>query len=230
MPSFQIIDKLLETPLFQGISKTDLHEIVGKTKFGFIKYEAGKVIVRADSYCNEIQFLLNGTLEMITDSMDHSYTMTEYLSAPHQIQLQRLFGIRQRYTSTFKAKTPCNLMTLSKTEVVKLYNTYEVFRINIVNQLATDYQKLADRQFAVQGETLRSRIIHFFLSHSLVPSGEKFLKIKMNTLAEELNDSRLNVSIELNKLQKEGLIELSRGMIHILAMEQFSSASKRHEK
>lgn len=224
MPSFQIIDKLLELPLFQGISKTDLHEIVGKTKFGFTKYEPGKTIVRAESYCNEMIFLLNGTIKRTTESVDHSYIVTEYHSAPLQIQPQRLFGLRQRYTSTFTAATICNMMTLSKAEVIKLYDTYEVFRINLINQLASGYQKLADRQFAPQGNTLRLRIINFFSNHSYTPSGEKLFKIKMNTLAEELNDSRLNVSRELNKLEDEGLIILSRGMIHIPAMELFSSA------
>ncbi len=219
MPSFQIIDKLLETPVFQGISKSDLHEIVGKTKFGFAKYEEGKTIVRADSYCSEMLFLLSGTIEIIADSADHSYSVSEYCTAPLQIQPQRLFGLRQRYTSTYKAKTPCSLMILSKAEVVRLYNNYEVFRINLLNQLASDYQKLIDRLWTSAGNTLRTRIIHFFLVHSYRPAGEKFFKIKMNTLAAELNDSRLNISIELNNMQDEGLIKLSRGMIHIKALE-----------
>lgn len=219
MPSFQIIEKLLETPFFQGISKSDLHEIVGKTKFGFAKYDEGKSIVRAESYCNEMLFVLSGTVEIITESADHSYTVSEYCTAPLQIQPQRLFGLRQRYTSTYKAKSPCSLMTLSKSEVVKIYNNYEVFRINLLNQIASDYQKLADRQWASSGNTLRSRIVNFFKVHSYRPAGEKFFKIKMNTLANELNDSRLNVSIELNKLQNEGQISLSRGMIHVIALE-----------
>ena len=41
----------------------------------------------------------------------------------------------------------------------------------------------------------------------------------MTTLAHELNESRLNISIELNKLQDDGLISLSRGMIIVPALE-----------
>ena len=55
--------------------------------------------------------------------------------------------------------------------------------------------------------------------HSIHPAGEKKIKIKMTTLAHELNESRLNISIELNKLQDDGLISLSRGMIIVPALE-----------
>lgn len=40
-------------------------------------------------------------------------------------------------------------------------------------------------------------------------------KIKMETLAQELNDSRLDISTALNSMQKAGLLTLSRGKIFI---------------
>ena len=39
-------------------------------------------------------------------------------------------------------------------------------------------------------------------------------------LAEEMNDSRLNVSRVLNSLQAEGFIELHRGRIEIAQLER----------
>ena len=42
----------------------------------------------------------------------------------------------------------------------------------------------------------------------------------MERLAEELNDSRLNVSRVLNRLQAEGLLELHRGRIDIPQLER----------
>ena len=220
MPSFQFIEKLLETPLFQGLSKADLHEIVGRTKFGFSKYDADRIVVRADGYCSELLFLLNGTIDISVDSADHAFTVTERLSAPLQIQPHRLFGLNQHYTATVRTFTPCNFMTLSKSEVMKLHANYDIFRINLTNLLATSVQRYENRLFATPGDSLRARIVRFFTMHSTHPAGEKIIKIKMNTLAHELNDSRLNVSIELNKLQSEGLIALSRGLIRIPALER----------
>ena len=42
----------------------------------------------------------------------------------------------------------------------------------------------------------------------------------MTRLAEEVNDSRLNVSIQLNAMEDEGLITLQRGIITIPALEK----------
>jgi Mn-dependent DtxR family transcriptional regulator len=42
----------------------------------------------------------------------------------------------------------------------------------------------------------------------------------MERLAEELNDSRLNVSKALNQMQRDGLIELHRGRVVIHQLER----------
>jgi predicted transcriptional regulator len=52
------------------------------------------------------------------------------------------------------------------------------------------------------------------------PAGEKTLYIKMETLASLIAESRLNVSRELKKMHHDGLIQLTRGMIHVPALEQ----------
>jgi CRP-like cAMP-binding protein len=220
MPDFQFTEKLLNTPLFQGISKSDLHTIVGYTKFGFGKHRPGEVIVKANEPCTGLIFLLNGTVEATTKASDNSYEVTEHLGAPMQIQPERLFGLHQTYTSTFRAQTVCNTLSLMKSEVTRLCNNYEVFRINIINLLSSGMQKAEERSWLAGRIPLRMRIIRFFTLHCLRPAGEKTVKIRMNDLAGEVNDSRLNISRELNKLQSENLIRLSRGTIHIPALER----------
>ena len=42
----------------------------------------------------------------------------------------------------------------------------------------------------------------------------------MTRMAEELNDSRLDVSRCLNQLQRDGLLQLQRGMIDIPSLER----------
>jgi DNA-binding GntR family transcriptional regulator len=42
----------------------------------------------------------------------------------------------------------------------------------------------------------------------------------MTQLAQELNDSRINISQALNQMQDDGLITLHRGRIHIPMLER----------
>jgi Mn-dependent DtxR family transcriptional regulator len=68
-------------------------------------------------------------------------------------------------------------------------------------------------------ESLESRIIRFVSDRCLRPAGKKIINIKMTQLAKEINDSRLDVSKALNRMEKMGLVELRRGYIYINKIE-----------
>ena len=69
-------------------------------------------------------------------------------------------------------------------------------------------------------DSLEDRIVRFFVQHCIYPAGPKVFHILMNRLADELNDSRLDVSRALNALQREGKIVLRRGRVIIPLMER----------
>ena len=131
-----IYDQLLQFSLFQGMSRADLMEVVTHTKFGFSKLAAGKTVVKEGNDCKQLFFLTNGTIECETQNDDRTCRVVESISAPYSLQPERLFGLTQRYTSTFKTITSCNLITLDKQEVLLLLETQLVFRLNMLNLLA----------------------------------------------------------------------------------------------
>ena len=215
----QLYDKLLQLPLFQGMSHDDLTLVVGHTKIGFHKLSAGRLLVKDGDICDQLYCLMSGALTVETIADDRSYTFEETLSAPDLIQPERLFGLTQRFTHTYTTKTDCCLIALDKAETTKLIDQFIIFRLNLMNRIATNLQRAERRPWRRQPSDLRGRIIRFFEMHSLRPAGEKRITIKMIQLAHELNDSRLNISIVLNALQAENLLTLYRGRIHIPALE-----------
>ena len=215
-----IFERLLLLPLFQGMNNADLTTIIGQTKFGFHRFTEGKEVIREGSPCNQLYFLMSGTLSTTTDSDDHGFSMTEQITAPAILQPERIFGLTQHHTRSFIALTSCNCMTLDKSEVLRLTEEYVVFRINLLNILSTQSQRLQRRLWHQQPRELDKRIIRFLESHCLHPAGPKTLRIKMTRFAEELNDSRLNVSRALNRMQENGLITLHREHIVIPDMRR----------
>ena len=215
-----IYDRLLLLPLFQGMSSADLTALSGTTKFSFQRYEAGKTVVSEGDVCDHLCFLMNGELRVTAEADDHSYTLTETMHAPDILQPERIFGLTQRFTRTFTTLTECNCMTLQKSEVIRLANEYDVFRINLFNVISAQSHHLQRHLWHPQPDTLDQRIVRFIVERSLRPAGAKTLHIKMMRLAHELNDSRLNVSRALNRLQTSGLLQLHRGRIEIPALEQ----------
>ena len=220
MAVLQIYDRLLQFPLFQGMSRDDLEIVAGHTRFGFLKVSAGRQIIHAGDPCTHLYFLINGTLKIETYSDDSRYSVTEQMSSPYILQQESVFGYYQRYTHNFYALTDANFLTLDKEEVVRLSEDFLVFRLNLMNHLATQSQKLIQMQWRRSPQSLRERIVRFFFQHTLYPAGPKTFHILMERLAEEVNDSRLNVSRALNRMQESGVIELHRGRIEIPQLER----------
>lgn len=215
-----LYDKLLQFTLFQGMSHADLMEVVGHTKFNFSKQPVGQRIVKEGDICNHLIFLTTGALSVETVSDDHTCRVCEVVNAPYVIQPEQLFGLTQRYTSTFKTCDDCSLITIDKQEVLLLLETQLVFRLNMLNSLAADSQRLRHRAWRSAPQSLHNRITRFFFSRCLYPAGPKTFYILMTQLAAELNDSRLDISRALNEMEDDGLLTLHRGRIEIPMLER----------
>ena len=221
--TLQLYDHLLRFQLFQGLSRTELLQMAGNTKFGFRKEEAGVTMVRDGNACRELLFLISGTLQLTTRSDDGSYRLTERLTAPWLLQPEVLFGATPRITGTCVTQEPCHFITLSKEEVLRLTNDFLIIRLNLLNLLATMVQKKTRQPWRRAAVSLRERFVRFVMDHSAYPAGPKTLHILMTRLADDLNDSRLDVSRMLNALQREGLAELHRGRIEIPSLEKLAT-------
>ena len=212
MSTNRLYDSLLSLPLFLGMTCYDFQNVAGKTRFDFQKLEAGETIVEEGTSCTRLYYLISGDIKVITQADDYGYQVEEDISAPESFQLERLFGLTQRFTHTYVAKNNCSIMSVSKQEIMKLSDEYEIFRINLLNLVCTQSQKNNRRLFRVPAKTLSERLIRFFESHSVRPAGEKIFHIKMTRLAEEMNVKRIYVSKALNELQSEGQKTLSQNI------------------
>ena len=218
----QLYDKLLGIPLFQGLSSSDLQSIVSSVKFGFYRHKRGQTIIEESQPCQGLVFVLDGDVDMITVSADHSFSVTEVPLLPHAIEPERVFGLNQHYARSYVARSQCHCLAIGKDDVMRLATDYVVFRINLLNTISTLSQRLSRQIWACHGSDNRSRVVRFLKEHCVIPSGRKVLHIKMQQLADEINIARLDVSNVLNALDAEGKIILQRGIITIPKLENLS--------
>lgn len=216
----ELQEHLLELPLFQGMSRNDLEQILSETKFRQLSFARGKVIVHEGETCNKLYFLVKGQITTTCHSDDKSYSITETLAAPNILQPERIFGLMQRYTRTFAAKTNCDLICLGKKEVMLMSDNYEIFRLNLLNIICTLSQRSDRQMWKLRPKGIRHKIARFIEERSLRPAGEKIVNIKMERLAEEISESRLNVSKALKAMNDEGVISLRRGEFCVHAFER----------
>lgn len=222
--SLIIYDMLLRLPLFQGMSKTELAEVVGHTKFEFVRFPETSTIVKEGSVCSHLSFLIKGTMNSMMHSDNHTFRVEEQWNAPNMLQLESLFGLTQRYAMNFTALTRCDIMSISKAEVIRLTETYEIFRINLLNIISTHIQRLSHKPWRPTPHSLHEKLVRYFSDHCHRPAGEKTMYVKMEDLSKAIGESRLNVSRELHAMEQDGLIVLGRERIHIPALEELLKA------
>ena len=222
--TIQLYQQLLEMPLFQGMSHNDLEEVVAHTRFGFLKYRSNKTVVDEGQACTHLLFLLKGSLQTKRFADDRSYSLSEQLDAPELLQPERIFGLTQRYTYTFTTLCECNFIRIDKSEALRLTESYEIFRLNLLNIVTTQSQKLSHLPWRSRPHDTRQKIIRFIANHCMRPVGPKRLDIRMEVMAREVDESRLHVSQQLNAMQQEGLLSFSRGVINIPAFEKLLSS------
>lgn len=228
----QLYDKLLGLPLFMGMSSSDLQNVVAHTKIGFLKHNRNQTIVAEGMPCKNLLFLLDGEVELtksfcspVHGNASHdsaiadSFSVTEYISAPALIEPECLFGISQRYTATYRTLTQCHFITIGKDALTSLLSQYVVFRLNYLNMLSTIAQRRRMELCRIPSPDAEGRVVAFLRSHCQIMTGKKVFHIKMQQLADTINDNRFDVSVVLNRLDAQSAIILQRGIITVPCIE-----------
>jgi len=166
---FQLYDHLLQFQLFQGLSRTELLQLAGSTKFGFHTEPTGRTLVSEGDACRQLFFLIKGRLELTTRSADGGYRLTEQLSAPWLLQPEALFGPSPVYSSSCRTLGNCQLITLSKDEVLRLLDDFLIIRLNLLNLLALLAQRRRQLQWRSAPPALRERLGRFLAAPSAHP-------------------------------------------------------------
>lgn len=212
--------QMMSLPLFLGMSGNDIERLLNDHAVAYHVYADGKVVARADTPCEELIFLVKGQMLITATPDDRSYAIEELLVGPDVVQPERLFGISPRFTRTFTTKGRCAVMCIAKNDVVKIADSYEIFRLNLLNTVSTQAQRMARLPWRHVADSRRARIISFISSRCLLTTGPKTVKMKKQRLAQQLNDSPRAIAAELRGMEADGLITLKRETIEVAALEQ----------
>ena len=135
------------------------------------------------------------------------------MEAPYLIEPQSLFGLHTSYTSAYLASEEVHTICINKSDVWGELFKYDIFRLNFLNIISHRAKQQERRLWNPPVGDAPRRILHFIGLHAERTSTRKVVKIKMETLAGLLNESRLVISKALGELRQEGVVETHRGEI-----------------
>lgn len=214
------LEHLIGLPLFQGVGRSELAQFSSYIPHKIVKYADGEVIAADETSCNRLAVVFHGVVEVKGTAANSRFAVREKLCAPVAIQPEALYGISPRFTYTYTAAGEVRTLEIPKAGVTMLFSRFEVFRLNLVNLLATIVCRQRRWLWRDQTGTLEKRIADFILAHCIYPAGEKRIEITKENLGNQVNDTRFNVTCALKRMKEAGVLELRRGRILIPKAER----------
>lgn len=159
-----MFEKLMELPLFHGVSYQKISEILGKYRFHFLKYTDSQTILEAGDPCTHLMAIISGSVRSAVSSSDGKVTVYQTLDAPEVITPDFFFGRRTTSPATVVAKGDCGIMQIDKRDYTAMLTSDQVFLFNFLNLLSKDAQLSTEGVLALTGGDLRKRIAYWIVA------------------------------------------------------------------
>lgn len=206
---------LMALPLFSGVSYAKLSEIVGCTKFHFLKYLKGEKFVSAGEACTHIKFIISGCARLSIVNSDGRFRVSQTLRRPAVIAPEYLFGRATSYPCTATAMEPTGILQISKIDYVRLLNSDPIFLFNYLNMLSVNAQKAVDGVLALTTGSLEERIALWIVSLTQRGGEDITLTCRQRDLYSLFGVQRSSFISTLESMKHKGLIDFTQYDISI---------------
>lgn len=209
-------DVLLQLPIFQGVSRNKISELIEKMKFHFLKYPNGEKIVSIGEECNHLKFLISGEIRSELVTQNEKMRITETIQAPNVIAPEHLFGRDTYFPANLYAVGTVGIMQIEKASVVQMLQEEPIFLINLLNILSRRSQKALESFTALSSNDLKERLAFWVLSLTQQKSTDIRIICKQKDLYAFFGVQRSVLLSTLDELKNNGIIDYNAKEIMIL--------------
>lgn len=214
------MDALSQTALFQGSTPQDTEAMLSCLGAERRQYPRGAVILRAGEAAHSLGLVLSGSVLIEHDDFWGNATVLDSVG-PGQV-------FAESYACTPGEALMVHVSAAEASEILFL-NTARVLQtcphacpchgLLIRNLLTLSAQKnlrLSRKIFHTAPKTIRGRLLLYLSDQALRAGGQEFtIPFNRQQLADYLNVDRSALSSELGKMQREGLLEVSRNRFRL---------------
>ncbi|MCH5318677.1 MAG: Crp/Fnr family transcriptional regulator [Paramuribaculum sp.] len=210
-------DTLLSLPLFKGVSFAQVFELIGNSRFHFLKYLTGEKIVDVGEPCTHIKFIVSGKVRSTIANSDGRFRVSQTLTAPEVISPEYLFGLSPFYPCSVTALETTGIMQITKNDYMRMLSANEIFLYNYTNLLSMKAQKAVDGILAVTAGSLEERIAFWIASLSSSGGTDIALTCRQRDLYSLFGVQRSSFVSTLEGMRSRGLITFDHHEIRVVS-------------
>ena len=206
---------LTRLPIFNGITYEKIIEIIGTTKFHFLKYLEGETFITEGEPCTHIKFIISGKIRVSIANSDRRFIVAQTLSAPDIIAPEYIFGRSTLYPCTATALEPTSILQISKDDLLKILKSDSICMINYLNILSMNAQKAVDGVLSVATGSIEERIAFWIVALTQHGGTDITLTCRQKDLYSIFGVQRSSFISTLENMKSRGLIDYTQNEIKI---------------
>ncbi len=211
----QMYQLLMGLPLFSGVTYEKMLEIIGNTKFHFLKFLGGETFIAEGEQCTHIKFIISGKVRVSIANHDRRFTVSQTLTAPDVVAPEYIFGRSTVYPCSVVALEPTGVLQISKADYMKILNSDTIFLINYLNLLSMNAQKAVDGILSIATGSLEERIAFWIVALTQRGGTDITMTCRQRDLYSLFGVQRSSFISTLDDMKARGLIDYSQTEIRV---------------
>lgn len=204
-----MFEKLMELPLFHGVSYQKISEILGKHRFHFLKFTDGQQIIGAGDQCTHLMTVISGQVRSTITGADGKVKVSQTIEAPEIVAPDFFFGKRTTSPSTIVSKGESGIMQIEKRDYIDIINSDQIFLFNFLNILSMHAQLSTEGVVALTSGDLRKRIAYWIVALTQRGGKDIVMDCRQRDLYAVFGVPRQSLVAALEDMRGQGLLEFS---------------------
>lgn len=212
--------KIKKSLIFNKLRDEELENILKQLTFNVLKYKKGEIIAQEEELCNSIGLLLYGNIEILRIYSSGKQILINKLKEGDTFGEAIIFSQNNKYPATVIALSDCEIIYISKADLVKLFALNNKVLESFLELLSNKVLMLNSKIKNISFKNVRQRVVNFILEkQSKTGKNILILEESKEKIAELLGIPRPSLSRELMVLRDMGFIDFDRNNITILDIQ-----------
>lgn len=206
---------LLNSVIFRGMSESEIEETLAALSGIEKKYKKGSAILHAGKTTELMGLVLEGSVTIESNDIWGNRTILSHVGKGQSFAETYALLENEPMLVDVTANEDCRILFLRIGSLRQLISSSNSWTQKLVTNLLTisalKNLVLSGRSFHTSPKTIRGRVMAYLNSVSLQKGSREFdIPFDRQQLADYLNLERTALSKELGKMQKDGIISVSR--------------------
>ena len=214
------LNSLSKSVVFNSIDVETIETLINSISYRIEEFNKEDIISIEGDDCSDLAIILNGSVEIHKPFPSGKIVTINNFHAGNVFGEAILFSESHRYPANVIASSDCEIMYISKCEIIKLITLNDIILNNYLSLLSNRILMLNDRITILSLDTIRKKIANIILLEYRKQNKDivtlPFCRRKM---AEMLNIPRPSLSRELAKMRDDKIIKFNKNKIQILDID-----------